>query len=90
MDDRQWAEDLPKRALYALSPMTIYIMGKKEVGIAPPWPNKADFQLDPERNKFKLDTDKPEFDLECTNPVETFPNACLGTSWDYGDAGNEQ
>ena len=74
----QWTEDLPQRGLYALSPMTISIMGKTSVGITPPNPDKADFKLDPDRYRFKLSKEKPEFDLNCKNSVETFPNACNG------------
>ena len=51
--------NLPQRALYALSPMSIHPKDKW-VGIAPPDPDKADFRLDPDIREI------PEFELRCT------------------------
>ncbi|CAL1141981.1 unnamed protein product [Cladocopium goreaui] len=72
--DQYYGGKWSPKTLYALSPMSIHIMGKTKVGIVPPDPDKADFRLDP--NQFRFD--EPEFNLDCNHSVETFPNACGG------------
>ena len=72
--DQYYGEKWSPKTLYALSPMSIHIMGRSKVSIVPPDPDKADFRLDP--NQFRLD--EPEFNLDCNRSVETFPNACGG------------
>eukprot|EP00435_Cladocopium_sp_Y103_P039047 s1774_g10.t1 len=68
------SHDMPGKALYALSPMTIDIAHKTAVEVLPPDPAKADFKL--EDGKYKI-TDR-DMILDCSADVETFPNSCTG------------
>ena len=87
--DLELEGDLPEKAFYVLSPMSLEFVDlqfHKLVDVTPPDPAHADFSLDPER--FQLGSGNHTnftFDLSCKKNVEEFPNTCDGvvtfSSW---------
>ena len=79
----QW--DLPRKTLYALSPMIVSDVaeGVHQVLVSPPDSAQADFQFDPKKFRFS----EHETLLQCKSNVKEFPNACGGDftveAWQY-------